>query len=240
MENKISGCFICGKSLKYFKPAKTFSCAVCQKTFESEVACEDGHFVCNDCHAQKGIAAITFYALNSRSKDPVLIAFEMMKSPAVNMHGPEHHYLVPAALLAAYRNSGGNIDLNESLATARQRAKNVPGGICGFWGSCGAAIGTGIFVSVATKATPLSENEWSLANRMTAQSLNDISKNGGPRCCKRDSCLAVLQAVRFSEEHLGVFMEKPERIQCEFYMNNKECKKEKCIFYAGFPKYPSD
>ncbi|MDV0446605.1 hypothetical protein MsAg5_04510 [Methanosarcinaceae archaeon Ag5] len=234
VENKTSGCFICGKDIQYFPAAKSMPCGVCGQNFETDAACLDEHFVCNDCHAQKGLATITYYAQNSLSKNPINISIEMMKSPSINMHGPEHHFLVPAALLTAYKNAGADIDLNESLAAAKQRAKNVPGGICGMWGSCGAAIGTGIFVSVATKATPLSEKEWRLANLMTSKSLNDISENGGPRCCKRDSWLAILQAIDFADEHLGVRMEKPERIQCEFHAENKNCRQEKCLFYLGF------
>ncbi len=30
------------------------------------------------------------------------LAIRLMRLPAVKMHGPEHHFLVPAVLLAAY------------------------------------------------------------------------------------------------------------------------------------------
>ena len=32
------------------------------------------------------------------------MAIEIMKSPMINMHGPEHHFLVPAVLITSYYN----------------------------------------------------------------------------------------------------------------------------------------
>mgnify|MGYP002869165356 CR=1 FL=1 len=70
-----------------------------------------------------------------------------MALPQVHMHGPEHHGIVPCVLLTAYRNNGGEVDLPSSLREAVRRAKQVPGGTCGYWGACGAAIGAGIDIS---------------------------------------------------------------------------------------------
>ena len=43
------------------------------------------------------------------------------------MHGPEHHVLVGSALLTAYKNCGGDLDLNEALSLMEERGKQVPG-----------------------------------------------------------------------------------------------------------------
>jgi hypothetical protein len=80
-----------------------------------------------------------------------------MRAPSVNMHGPEHHVIVGAALITAYRNAGGAAEpLEKLLGTVEKRGNKVPGGTCGFWGACGAALGAGIFLSAATGSTPLS------------------------------------------------------------------------------------
>jgi len=50
----------------------------------------------------------------------------------------------------------------------KKRAEKVLGGFCGLYGGCTAAVGTGIFVSLVTNATPLSEGEWKLTNLTTA------------------------------------------------------------------------
>jgi len=122
------------------------------------------------------------------------------------------------------------LDLNKALNEIERRAKQVPGGACGFWGCCGAAISTGMFISIATGATPLSEREWSLSNLITSKVLRRISALGGPRCCKRNCFTAAKVAVEFTREHLAVNMELPVDICCFFSPNNHECKGALCPY----------
>ena len=225
-------CIVCGSHIKYFESARSICCHICGTQHTTNTACLDGHYVCDSCHAEKGIICISNHASVALGKNPILIAIEMMENQSIYMHGPEHHCLVVAALLAAYRNAGGKADFTECLRNAVQRAKKVPGGICGIWGSCGAGIATGIFISVITGATPLSEKEWSLANRMTSGCLAIISENGGPRCCKRNTYLAIVQAAAFVREQFNVIMELPKQITCAFSHRNAQCKKAECLFYA--------
>jgi len=153
-----------------------------------------------------------------------------MKNPKIRMHGPEHHFLVPAALLAAYCNIQNDQGKGKKIITARERAKNVPGGFCGFYGNCGAGVGTGIFMSIITSATPLSEEEWRLCNLMTAKSLETIANSGGPRCCKRNSFAAIETATDFLEKNMAISM-PGSTIRCEFHEMNRECKKNRCKYY---------
>ena len=225
------GCLICGKPLNYFAAAKRLPCYICGTEHSSNVSCEDRHYICDSCHAQQGIIFITHYVSETQSKNPIFIATEIMENPNINMHGPEHHYLIAAVLIAAYKNGGGQIDFMKALQSASERAKNIPGGICGIWGSCGAGIATGIFISIITGASPLSEIEWSLANQMTSKSLAAISANGGPRCCKRKTYLAITQAAQFAKEQFDIVMALPEKIICKFSYRNKQCRNEKCLYY---------
>ena len=233
MEYYTEGCLICGEPLVYFEPPQSVVCHICGKPFKTNSFCKAGHFVCDDCHSKKGKMYITQYAIETLSLNPIEIATEMMKYPAINMHGPEHHYLVAASLLAAYKNAGVSVDIEEDLQKILQRAENVPGGICGMWGSCGAAISTGIFISVITGATPLSEKEWSYANKMTSNSLNIISENGGPRCCKRNSYIAIKLAVEFIKELFNISLELPEQIVCNFSYRNDQCRLTDCLFFSN-------
>lgn len=228
-----SGCFICGKPLRYLDLDKTLKCELCGSLFQSNVTCENEHFVCDACHAQSSYGHITEEAQKTKSKNPTSIAVAMMKHPAVNAHGPEHHYLIVAALLSAYKNAGGAVCLDDALLKARQRAKAVPGGICGMWGCCGAGIGAGIFISIITETTPLSEEEWGLANLATSQSLFSISQNGGPRCCKRNTLLSISSALDFVGKYLTIKMEKPQTIVCPFFQNNPTCRKANCLYYPN-------
>lgn len=155
-----------------------------------------------------------------------------MALPFCHMHGPEHHILVGSSLLTAYKNAGGEIDLPSALLEMQSRGKEVPGGACGFWGACGAAISTGMFVSIVTGSTPLAKEAWGLSNLMTSCALKRIGEIGGPRCCKRNSYAAVTEAVHFAEEHLGVRMELKE-ILCSHSGSNNQCIGKRCPYNKG-------
>lgn len=157
----------------------------------------------------------------------------MMSMPSCHMHGPEHHTMVGSALLTAYKNAGGEIDLSSALGEMQKRGKQVPGGACGFWGACGAGISTGMFISIALKVTPLAGEAWGLSNQMTARALDAIGKNGGPRCCKRDSYLAIIEAVKFTSEKLHIDM-KLNSVVCSRSHLNNQCRQEKCHFHKNY------
>lgn len=221
-------CLICKAPLEYLNEDTEMECAICHKRELSKTRCVNGHYVCNDCHT-KGIDSIFGVCLTESSKDPVDILNKMMALPFCHMHGPEHHIMVGAALLTAYRNAGGDIDLTKALTEMKNRGQSVPGGTCGFWGACGAGISSGMFISIISGATPLSSESFGLANRMTAKSLDVIGSIGGPRCCKRDSYLSILVAIDYVKEHFGVEMEKPDII-CTFSSKNNQCIGKRCPF----------
>ena len=113
----------------------------------------------------------------------------------------------------------------------KQRGSQYPGGSCGLWGACGAAVSTGMFMSIITKATPLTGKSWRMSNEMTAKALEEIAKLGGPRCCKRNSFTAVKAAAGYAKENLGIVMELPEKILCDFSAENKQCLKKHCPYH---------
>lgn len=226
-------CLVCGKPIIYFDKAKKMKCIMCHKTFESYASCEDGHFVCDECHAKKGIDMVMEECKNSTSKNPIALLQKLMEDPYIYMHGPEHHVMVGAVLLTAYHNCGGEIDLDEALEEIKQRGGQYPGGSCGLWGACGAAVSTGMFMSILTKATPLTGKSWRMSNEMTAKALEEIAKLGGPRCCKRNSFTAVKVAAEYVRENMGIVMELPEKILCDFSAENKQCLKKHCPYNPG-------
>lgn len=224
-------CLICKAPLEYLKEDIEMECAICHKKEPSKTRCANGHYVCNECHT-KGIDSIFGVCLTDISKNPIEIIRKMMKLPFCHMHGPEHHIMVGAALLTAYKNAGGEIDLSKALTEMKNRGQSVPGGSCGFWGACGAGISTGIFISIITGSTPLTVESFGLSNRMTAKSLDEIGKIGGPRCCKRDSFISILSAIDFVKEHFGIEMDKSEII-CDFSQNNNQCIGRRCPFSSA-------
>ena len=221
-------CLICKAPLEYLESDIPMECEICHKKENSKTRCINGHYVCNDCHTQ-GLDSIIGLCMNEISKDPIAIIEKMMTMPFCHMHGPEHHVMVGSALLTAYKNAGGNINLHSALIEMMNRGKSVPGGACGFWGACGAGISSGMFISIISKSTPLANEPFALSHQMTAKSLGQIGQIGGPRCCKRDSYLSILSAIDFVKEHFGIEMDKP-KIICRYSTQNNQCIGKRCPF----------
>ncbi len=221
-------CIICGLTLKYLEKDELMECSFCHKRENSKTACIKGHYVCNECHMQ-GIDSIIGVCLLEQSKNPIKIIQKLMAQPFCHMHGPEHHVMVGSALLTAYKNAGGDINLVNALFEMQERGKKVPGGACGFWGACGAGVSAGMFVSIVTGSNPLTNESWGLSNKMTALALSSIGEIGGPRCCKRDSYISIIKAVEFAREHLGVEMEIGE-FKCVHSAQNNQCIRKRCPF----------
>ena len=221
-------CLICKAPLVYLKTNEIMECAICHKKENSKTRCVNGHYVCNECHTA-GMDQIIGLCLGETSKDPIAIIERMMEMPFCHMHGPEHHAMVGAALLTAYKNAGGEVDLPQALAEMMNRGRQVPGGACGFWGACGAGISTGMFISIITDSSPLMQESYGLSNVMTSESLNRIGEIGGPRCCKRDSYLSLLTAIDFVRDTLEIEMDKHE-IVCTHSKDNNQCIGKRCPF----------
>ena len=230
-------CLICQAPLEYLARDERMECVICHKTEQSKTRCICGHYVCSDCHMQ-GLDRIFGLCRSETSTDPVAIVRRMMQMSFCHMHGPEHHVMVSAALLTAYRNAGGEVeDEMNALRELYNRGRAVPGGACGFWGACGAGISAGQFLAVVTRSTPLATQAWGWSNRMTARALDRIGAVGGPRCCKRDSWLAILAAVDFVREQLGVQMQRTVPV-CEFSAQNNQCIGKRCPFFAANHRRP--
>lgn len=227
-------CMICGKELVYYEDYKEVECIYCHKKYKSNVNCVDGHYVCDACHSMDATELIEKYCRETDKTNPLEMAIELMKNPSINMHGPEHHFLVPAVLITSYYNILDEKDIKaRKLAVAKTRAKDIKGGFCGFYGNCGAAVGAGMYISIISGATPLTRDSWSLANLMTGTALISMAKIGGPRCCKRDSFIAIEEAAKFTDEHFNVKLYDYENYRpvCSFKLKNRECLKDGCPYY---------
>lgn len=222
-------CLICGAPLEYLHKAEMMQCVICGRTFLSDVRCQQGHYVCDECHTS-GVDSIVGLCMQEKSTNPIAILEKMMQMPFCHMHGPEHHVMVGAALITAYHNAGGEVDMTWALPEMVRRGKQVPGGACGNWGACGAALSAGMYMSIVTHSSPLARKEWQLSNGLTAAALADIAEHGGPRCCKRDSYLAVMAAARYTEEKLGIKMSCPATHTCTRAMQNNQCIGRDCPF----------
>ena len=109
----------------------------------------------------------------------------------------------------------------------------MPGGICGSWGACGAALGAGIGLSVTRRLTSLKKEGWGEANRDTGVILTRVGAYGGPRCCKRSTYSALLAAAEILERDGVVqFPEEAHQVPvCKDFWRNKQCIKNECPYY---------
>ncbi len=169
--------------------------------------------------------------LQETSRNPIEIFNNIAHMDFIRIHGPEHHVLDGAALLTAYHNAGGKIDLQISLNELMKRGLQMPGATCGMWGICGAVSSMGAALSIIDSTGPLSsDSAWGKHMEFTSEALSCLSKVGGPRCCKRDAYLSFQKAIDHINENYDVKLEST-RIQCSFSTKNQQCIKEKCPFY---------
>lgn len=174
--------------------------------------------------------------LQQKSKNPIDIFYNIANMDFVRIHGPEHHVLDGAALLTAYYNAGGKIELEAGLNELMKRGFQMPGAMCGMWGVCGAVSSMGAALSIIDGTGPLSKDAtWGSHMEFTAKALEGLSKVGGPRCCKRDAFISFQKAIEYVNENYDVKLEQCN-IECSFSEKNEQCIKERCPFYKKSKK----
>ncbi len=225
------GCGICGNPLVYGRQPIPVRCAFCGRESKANIYCPDGHYVCDSCHQAEATGVLRQVLASSSSRSPAELAELVMTHPGVPMHGPEHHSIVPAVLVAAAKNAGYRVP-EKAIETAIERGSLVPGGWCGYYGACGAAVGVGIAASVLTGSTPLTGRERSLALEATSLALSRML-DGYPRCCKRAVRRALGAAVDFLSSRLGISLEPGEPVICRYTGRNRECPRQGCEYYAA-------
>lgn len=228
MESK-ENCGICGSVLIYQTDAVPMECSFCHSQGNTNIFCPEGHYICDACHEQETLEMLKEAVLNSTSASPDEILETVMSHSSVPMHGPEHHAIVPAVIVAAVRNAGYPIP-EKAIEKAIDRGSKVPGGWCGLYGACGAAIGVGVAVSVLGKATPLTGKPRSRAIKATSLALERMVDHH-PRCCKRASRRAVEAAVDFLHREMSIDLKIGPAAECNYHQRNNECPRKGCFYY---------
>ena len=226
-----SGCAVCGLPLIYFWKNKESACFYCGQVLRANAGCPNGHFVCDHCHSADAIEIIKKVCLHSQQTDMVELMQTMRSHPLFRIHGPEHHSMVPAVILTALRNTGYPIS-DEEIHTAIERGKAVSGGACAFLGACGAAIGVGIAVSLVLKASPYDGDKRQTVQQVTQTVLARIASYKAPRCCQRDSWLALKEASALIQKHTGKSL-TVNFLACEQFPLSKECIHDQCPLWSS-------
>jgi hypothetical protein len=223
-------CGVCGKPLIYSTEEVTRRCDLCGTEFSTLILCPEGHYVCDSCHSRDALDILRDVLGNTDSADPFELLERVMSHPAIPMHGPEHHAILPAVIVAAVENAGYRVPEN-AVEKAIQRGAKLPGGWCGSYGACG-GVGVGIAVSVLTEATPLKGPERGLANAATGYALGELVDDG-PRCCKRMLRKGLEAAVEFLDERMNITLVTDPPKPCRFVARNTECIRERCAYFGA-------
>ena len=225
-------CMVCGAPLVYHTDSREEACHYCGRQCWANARCSQGHFVCDQCHQAEGLALIRQCCIQTEKQDMVALLQEIRSHSAINMHGPEHHALLPGIILAVARNSGMPIT-DEDILTGIERGSKVPGGACGFMGSCGAATGVGIAMAVLFESTPITPFARQQAQSATARVLSRLAELKAGRCCQRECWLALREVARLSTTILPVLLKAEASLRCNQYQQNRECVRRHCPLWEG-------
>jgi MoaA/NifB/PqqE/SkfB family radical SAM enzyme/ubiquinone/menaquinone biosynthesis C-methylase UbiE len=230
-----SDCLVCKSPLTYLTQEEEMCCHYCGTKVSSNARCRKHHFVCDTCHQEEGLAVIRQICAESDEQDMIRLLQKIRTHHAINMHGPEHHAMVPGIILSTYKALGGKIS-REDILTGISRGSKVPGGACGFWGSCGAALGAGIAFSVIFGSTPLTPKKRQQAQSICARILTRVSAQAGARCCQRDAVVALKEAAKLSRDLLPVSLKADDLLPCRQYLLNRECIRKQCPLWESRDK----
>ncbi|MHA1925132.1 MAG: DUF5714 domain-containing protein [Candidatus Thorarchaeota archaeon] len=231
-------CMVCGETLVYSDMGSEHVCNYCGLEFTSTIHCPKGHFICDECHSADALALLRRMAEGENSKSPRDVLEAAFRHSSFTFHGPEHHSLVPAALLIALKNRGiirpnGETVTYEMVLEGIRRGSKIPGGFCGSAGNCGACVGAGIAVALFVGSTPKKGAERLSAHRATIAALEKVT-DGLIRCCKRSSLYGISAAIEILKDEHGVNLGPvPKEGSCDNWERNRDCAKDDCVFYPG-------
>ena len=231
-------CMVCGTELVYDKSEKEQTCVYCGEVFSSPIYCPNGHFVCDSCHSSDAISLLERLAELDTSTDPKIVVDKAMSHSSFKFHGPEHHGLVPAAILIAMKNRGiarpdGSPITFEMILEGIRRGMKIPGGFCGYAGTCGACVGAGVAVALFVGSTPVKGPERTIAHKATTTALY-LSQDGLRRCCKRATYYGLTSAMNLLRDEYDIDLgEAPAYKSCKYSPKSRDCEEENCPFFKG-------
>jgi hypothetical protein len=227
-----NSCSVCGEPLLYKKEAHLHKCYHCGSETKTNVFCTNNHFVCDECSRRDVYEIIINECIKYTGTAPFELAGKILNSPKLWIHGPEHHLIVPCVMLTVYLNHKNRQEEKaERLKDAKTRALKVHDGICATHGTCGGAMGVGMFFSIILDVNELQDKNYAYINQATANTLLNVARYGGPRCCKRSTFFGLLQIRNQLADDFNIVLPIPEKIQCSFVAQNKECTKQNCLFF---------
>jgi len=230
VEKNSQGCMVCGAPLVYETLFRRHDCHYCGRMVEASEQCEQGHYVCDHCHSTDSVAAIESICFNSTETDMLRLFHHVRRHPAIPLHGPQFHALVPAVILATYRNRGGKLG-DTVLDAGIRRGSQVIGGSCAYNGICGAAVGVGIAFSLILEANPVKADQRQTVQQVVQLVLKELATFNAARCCNRDCVVSLQQAALLSQQYLPLPLVAQEWLPCDQHQLNSDCLGKGCPLF---------
>jgi DNA-directed RNA polymerase subunit RPC12/RpoP len=224
-------CMVCGEPLEYLPEDRQSRCHYCGRQVTANARCTAGHFVCDRCHSEDALEVIENICRESTETDMLALLARLRAHEVVPMHGPEHHSIVPAIIVTAYRNTGG--DVRDSLIhMAVSRGSTIAGGACAFLGACGAATGVGTGFALLLGANPYEASRRRVVMGAAGRVMQELARHEAARCCQRDCWIGLRVAAECSRELLDMPLKADAPMQCEQRHLNRECMGRDCPLWA--------
>jgi hypothetical protein len=150
----------------------------------------------------------------------------------VPVHGAWHHVLVGEVLLTALRNAGYPIS-EELVDEVIDRGRQIPGGSCGFVGTCGALASASSTYAILLGSTPVALEARERLLVFHARLQTRLAEIDGSRCCKKSS-YAALELAQAELAVIGFALpEEKYAGRCVFCAENATCDGEGCPYFPG-------
>ena len=223
-------CSICNEKLQNYD-GKT-KCFFCETKYKADWKCENGHYICDECRIAEPVEIIKRVCKNTKLVNPYEIADKIMLHQSFNDHGIEHHYLVAPVILASLKNNKKikNLNIiNRIISSSIKKIKDIPYGVCGSRGDCGACVSAGAAMGTILKSSYKKAPERSKVLSTTAKCLQKLANYGGIRCCKQSVYASIETFFElYYKEYENFKLKTPI---CKFSDRIDICKKEKCPYY---------
>jgi hypothetical protein len=170
--------------------------------------------------------------LTTPETDMIALLQEIRGHPAIPLHGPEHHMLVPGVILAAYRNLGGEVS-PEMLRTALRRGRSGARRLVRLHRGLRRRAGCG------HRLQPAPGGQSGEGRRTPTGAANHPGGAPGTigfaaaRCCQRDSWLALTKAAELSRDYLPIALRAEAPLYCTQARQNRECLGTACPLWEG-------
>ena len=168
----------------------------------------------------------------SDEKDLLALLGHIKDELALSNCGLAYHAVVPAAIMAVYRNCGGDIT-REALSSVIGRGLRVQEGWCGLAGACGAGLGVALAFSVIREVNPVAGQGRLNMMAVTTEVLRALCAGPDSRCCFREAWLSLEKAAELSEQYLPIALSAKAKIECSGHIDGSECQRVDCPLKKG-------